>query len=967
MPRRTVLTNRQREALFALPTDEPTLLRHYVLNDEDIKNVKRRRRPENRLGFALQLCALRYPGRLIQPGELIPDRMLAFVAAQLGITGEVLLDYGARAATRYQHSAALQRLYSYRPFEGRVRQEMSEWLLSAAEMARSNDGLAAAMLEELRAREIIVPGPSTVERLCSEALVAAERAVAARIAGRLDPTLRDRLTALLSDTIGPKAMTRFVWLRTHEPGSNSNAINQLLDRLDWLREVDAPSNILDNIPTHRVARLRRQGERYYADGLRDLPKDRRFAILAVCAVEWRASIADAVIETHDRIVGRTWKAAERRSDALIADYRASVSETLKGFAAVGAAMLDAREASKSVGTAVERAIGWETFANLVGNAGVLTGKLSAEPLDFIGDGYARFRRYVPRLLTALDLKGRRTAKPILEAIAALKALNAEGDTGTRPDLPVRFLRRKWRSRVISKMGIDRRLWETALLFALRDGLRSGDLWIEESHRHHAFSDALVPASAVTTKACLAVPFDVSAWIAERETALAEAFREVGETARRGALPNGVIENGVLRLEKLERTEPAGVDELILHLYKQMPSARITEIVLQTDDALGFSEAFTDLRTGAPCRDRIGLLSVILADGINLGLKKMATATGAHSFWELIRIARWHVEGDAYARALAMVVEAQAALPMARFWGASRTASSDGQFFSSGGVGEAMNLVNARYGTDPGLKAYSHVSDQFAPFSVQTIPATASEAPYILDGLLMNDTGRRIREHYADTGGFTDHVFAFCAILGFGFAPRIRDLPSKRLYAFDLAEELAGPLRPMIAAKIKEDLIVRNWPDILRLAASAAGGSIPPSLLLRRLAAYSPQNDLALALREVGRVERTLFILRWITDTALQRRAQIGLNKGEAHHALKRAIAIGRRGEISDRTSEGQHYRMAGLNLLAAIIIYWNTARLGEIVAELAASGAAPDPGLLPHVSPLGWEHILITGEYRWRA
>jgi TnpA family transposase len=64
------------------------------------------------------------------------------------------------------------------------------------------------------------------------------------------------------------------------------------------------------------------------------------------------------------------------------------------------------------------------------------------------------------------------------------------------------------------------------------------------------------------------------------------------------------------------------------------------------------------------------------------------------------------------------------------------------------------LVNAKYGTEPGIKAYSHVSDQFAPFAVQTIPATASEALYILDGLLMNDAGRRVREHYADTGGFT---------------------------------------------------------------------------------------------------------------------------------------------------------------------------------------------------------------------
>ena len=442
------------------------------------------------------------------------------------------------------------------------------------------------------------------------------------------------------------------------------------------------------------------------------------------------------------------------------------------------------------------------------------------------------------------------------------------------------------------------------------------------------------------------------------------FRESG--ARRGALPSAAIENGVLRLEKLERAEPEGVEATILDLYRRMPTARITDILLQTDAATGFTEAFTDLRTGSPCKDKVGLLSVLLANGVNIGLSKMAAATGAHSFWELLRIARWHVEEDGYARALAMLVEAQAALPMARFWGAGETASSDGQFFSAAGPGEAMNLVNARYGTEPGLKAYSHVSDQFVPFAVRTIPATASEAPYILDGLLMTDAGRQVKEHYADTGGFTDHVFALCSTLGFGFAPRIRDLPSKRLYTFD-PENAPTTLRPMIAARIREELITRNWPDILRLSASAAVGSVPPSQLLRKLAAYSPKNDLAVALREVGRIERTLFILRWISDAALQRRAQLGLNKGEAHHALKRAIALGRRGEISDRTAEGQHFRMAGLNLLAAIIIHWNTTRLGEIVAKLTASGNPPDPMLLAHTSPLGWEHILLTGEYRWNA
>ena len=158
------------------------------------------------------------------------------------------------------------------------------------------------------------------------------------------------------------------------------------------------------------------------------------------------------------------------------------------------------------------------------------------------------------------------------------------------------------------------------------------------------------------------------------------------------------------------------------------------------------------------------MNVILAEGVNLGLRKMADATNTHTFWELIRIARWHVEGEAYNRALAMVVEAQARLPMAQFWGAGISASSDGQFFAATEQGEAMNLVNAKYGNTPGLKAYSHVSDQYAPFATQVIPATASEAPYILDGLLMNDAGRHIREQFADTGGFTDSALSFCCIL-----------------------------------------------------------------------------------------------------------------------------------------------------------------------------------------------------------
>ena len=129
--------------------------------------------------------------------------------------------------------------------------------------------------------------------------------------------------------------------------------------------------------------------------------------------------------------------------------------------------------------------------------------------------------------------------------------------------------------------------------------------------------------------------------------------------------------------------------------------------------------------------------------------------------------------------------------------------------------------------------------------------------------------------------------------------------------------------------------------------------------MRKLASYPRQNALAIALREVGRIERTLFIARWLTDSELQRRTQIGLSKGEAHHALKSALRIGRQGEIRDRSSRAQYDR------LAAIIIYWNTRQLGQIIAKRRNAGIYDPESPLSHVSPLGWAHILITGEYRW--
>ncbi len=664
---------------------------------------------------------------------------------------------------------------------------------------------------------------------------------------------------------------------------------------------------------------------------------------------------------HDRIVGKTWRDAKKLCDARIANAKSSLQETLRSFKDLGAALLEAKEDGTSLDLATETACGWSSLEAMVATAAELTDTMAADPLTHVVHGYHRFRRYAPRMLRALAIHCAPVAAPLMKAAKRIAHDKADALHETT------FLRRasKWHRHLAAQEPGDNRLWEVAVLFQIREAFRSGDIWLAHSRRYAGLKQALVPIEAARATPRLTMPFEPEIWLVDRKARLREGLERLAKAARTGAIPGGSIENGVLKLDRLTGTVPDEADTMVLDLYGRLPAVRITDLLQEVDDDISFTEAFTHLRTGVPCKDRIGLLNVLLAEGLNLGLSKMAEATSSHDYFQLSRLSRWHIESDAINRALAMVIKAQATLPMALFWGDGTTASSDGQFFPAARQGEAMNLINAKYGSEPGLKAYTHVSDQFGPFATQNIPATVNEAPYILDGLLMNGVGRKIKEQYADTGGFTDHVFAATALLAYRFIPRIRDLPSKRLYLFDPATA-PKELRGLIGGKVREKLIVENWPDILRAVATMVAGVMPPSQLLRKFASYPRQHELALALREIGRIERTLFIIEWLLDADMQRRANSGLNKGESHHALKNALRIGRQGEIRDRTAEGQHYRMAGLNLLAAIIIYWNSKHLGQAVNARERAGLGCSPELLAHVSPLGWAHILLTGEYRWK-
>lgn len=324
---------------------------------------------------------------------------------------------------------------------------------------------------------------------------------------------------------------------------------------------------------------------------------------------------------------------------------------------------------------------------------------------------------------------------------------------------------------------------------------------------------------------------------------------------------------------------------------------------------------------------------------------------------------FHTRSETYKLAQACITDRHAQHPHAALWGDGSTTSSDGQFFQVSDRAGKRGDINLHYGSEPGSKFYSHLSDQYGYFSILPISATESEAPYVLDGLFDHETDLDIQEHFTDTGGASDYVFGLFALTGRRFAPRLRNLKDRKLHTFEKPNAYAA-LQEHIGVPINTSLIMEYWNDLLHLAASIQTRAVAPSAILKRLAASrNPANSPAL--RELGRLERTLFMIEWYSDPALRRRCQAGLNKGEAAHKLKRAVFFHERGEIRDRAFESQAFRASGLNLVVSAIIHWNTVYLGQAVDYLRRQGRIIPPEVLKHVSPLSWEHINLTGTYVW--
>jgi hypothetical protein len=520
---------------------------------------------------------------------------------------------------------------------------------------------------------------------------------------------------------------------------------------------------------------------------------RRHPILLSVLAQSATGILDDVVALFDQAVSAREGRAKRKLTAVLADRAKSAEQRLALLDEILPVIVDMGVPDEEVGT-VLRGIGLERLRGALATAQRRLPRDHGH-LALMTESYNHLRGFTPVVLKEVGFSGGQAAGPLLEAVKILKDMNARKLRRVPDGAPDDFVPARWRGYLADAIAAGdsvayRHFWELTVLLAMRDGLRSGDVWVPGSRRYANPASYLFTPSQWESRRVefchlvgkspkasdsLAMAFDEHATaMTDLEAVLAKTKGKVGEVR--------IDDAGDLVILQLTAEDvPAQVEELRAELISRLPFAPIASLLIELDRRTGFLECFVHAggkQARSPQLKR-NLLAVLIGHATNLGLTRMAEATGI-SYDVLAWTAEWYLREETLAAANAAIVDYHHRLPLTQTFGGGTLSSSDGQRFPTRGKSTTARAAK-KWFADQGLSTYTWVSDQYSTYGMKIIVVTHREAQYVLDEIMGNATDLPISEHATDTHGVTLANFGLFDLVGLQLSPRIKDLGKVTLY------------------------------------------------------------------------------------------------------------------------------------------------------------------------------------------
>jgi TnpA family transposase len=969
----TFLTLTERARLSGFPDEIPSddMFTFFTLSERDMEQVPFKSADCNRLGFALQLCALRYLGFCPDDLTTAPLSAVSYVAEQIDADAGALTAYAQREQTRTDHLQKIMDYLSYRKTTPEDLELLSGWLMERA-LEHSKPILLFYMVcERLYAEKIIRPGVTTIERMVVTAKQQAHEVTYQRLSSLFTDGQRAFLDNLLISDVAT-GRTPLFWLRREATSNTPGFILKTIEKLVFLRQKGVEDWDLSCINPNRQKSLAQIGRKSTNQVLQRLAPQQRYPILIAFLRQSLEDVIDELVDLFDRCLAECNSRSKRSLEEFQLSIARTTNEKLMTFRELGRIVLDPDIPDSRLREVIYTQVSQEELRSSVEECEKLIRPKDDKCYDFLANRYAFIRRFAPEFLDALHFRSNTEDDPLIEALEMLRDLNRTGKRNIPDDAVLDFVPKSWLPYVIDKTGtLVRRYYEICALWELRNALRSGNIWIDNSRRYADPETYLIPREqwcSFRSEACalLGVPEDGASRVFDRHKNLEAALSEFDRSLPHNSQVR--IEKGSLIVSALTAEAlPESTKELQGLITERIPRVELADLLIEVDSWTHFTDCFEHAGVSHPkTRDLlVHLYASIMAQACNFGLEKMADISSL-SYGNLAWYTNWYIREETLQEANDVLVNFQYNQPLSRVWGGGTLSSSDGQRFPVPVKARNATALPKYFGYGRGLTFYSWTSDQFSQYGSRVIPATVRDATYVLDAILDNETELEIVEHTTDTAGYTELVFALFDVLGMQFSPRIRDIGEQRVYRADKAHKYRY-IEPILSSTINRDLIIKHWDDILRVAASIKFGWVTASLFISKLQAYPRKNIITRAYQEYGRLIKSIYIPNYLRSEEDMRRVNLQLNKGEWLHDLRKFLLFAHEGQIRKSQIKDQINQASCLTLFTNAVIVWNTRYIQAAVKQLQSEGYEVKNSDLSHISPCRFRHINKYGKYSFNV
>lgn len=925
-----------------------------------------------RLSFLVLLKTFQRLGYFVLLSD-VPERLVAHLAKVLELRKTPSLTDYDDSGTRRRHVSAIREFLQVKAFDDEAKTALLDATREASLTKEDLADIINVGIEELLRLRFELPAFSTIHRTAQYAKTQVNKQIYGQVTTELGSSGRELIDALLKVHTGK---TKSDWdALKNEPGKPTvKNIRKLVTQLEWLRTWYLDLKALGRMPDVKLRHFSAEAKSLDTARMQELEPTKRYTLASAFL---RMQVAGRLDDLGEVLIRRLQKIHSRAKEAL-AEHRAKhQAETDALIGKLHDILVVLRDTDGS--RARQRL---EAIENAAGNDTDQAIERCEAHEAFAGDNYAPFlwrfhkahRTVLFRLLDNIELVSTSTDKSTETAIQfILSHRNSKADRVTSEGLDLSWVSDKW-WRVLSERQkqkndgtVDRRHFEVCVFTQIMRELKSGDLCIPGSYQYSDYTDQLISWSEYEktigqycTQAGLA--HDSVQFVANLKSTLSIAAEAVD--AEFPTNSSFRIENGEPILTKIEKKKDSPhLAKLEKFIDEKLEQISILDVLVDSEHWLNWTRFLGPL-SGHDAKienPKPRYVTTVFAYGCGLGPSQTARSLKLIDRRQIAWLNQRHVTEESLDKIITEIINKYNKFALPKIWGSGKSASADGTKWDL----YEQNLLSEyhiRYGGYGGL-GYYHVSDTYIALFSHFIPCGVWEAVYILDGLLKNESDIQPDTLHADTQGQSTPVFGLAHLLGIDLMPRIRNWKDLKMFR-PSKDTVYEHIDALFTDTVDWDLIESHLPDLLRIVLSIKAGRVSASTILRRLGTYSRKNKLYSAFAELGRVTRTIFLLKYISDPGLRSTINAATNKSEQFNDFIKWIRFGADGVIQENDRDEQRKLIKYNHLVANCVIMHNVCTLTRLLSQLEKEGHTFDEVTIGQISPYIRQHINRFGDYR---